>query len=305
MDQLSALRTFMRIAESGTFAKAADSLNLPRATATKLIQDLERHVGAKLLTRTTRRVSVTPEGAAYYERAQRLIAELDDMDMQAGRAGGVIRGRLRVDIGSSLANIILIPSLPDFHCKYPDIDLVLGVSDRPIDLIGEGVDCVVRGGVLADTSLIARRLAELDYVTCATPDYFVRHGIPVRPEDLRSGHTILSYFSSATGKPFPLLFERGNDSVEILGSNTISVNESTAHMTGLVAGLGIGQTFKFAARPHLESGALTQVLAEWSRPRHPLHILYPPSRHLNARLRVFVDWVVERFAEFDDRKLRE
>ncbi|HEY0341280.1 MAG TPA: LysR family transcriptional regulator, partial [Steroidobacteraceae bacterium] len=171
MDQLLALRVFVRIAEAGAFSKAADSLNIPRPTVTKLVQELEAHLGVKLLQRTTRRVTVTAEGAAYYERAVRLVSEVEDMDARAAHTRSQPRGRLRIDIGSSLANLILIPALPNFRARYPDIQIHLGVSDRPIDLIGEGVDCVIRAGVLADSSLMAKRIAELDYITCASPAY--------------------------------------------------------------------------------------------------------------------------------------
>jgi LysR family transcriptional regulator, regulator for bpeEF and oprC len=314
MDQLLALRVFVRIAESGAFSKAADSLNIPRPTVTKLIQDLERHLGAKLLQRTTRRVSVTPEGAAYYERASRLIAELEEMDESAAKARSQPRGRLRVDIGSSLANVILIPALPGFRARYPDIHVDLGVGDRPVDLIGEGVDCVIRGGELADTSLVARRIAHLDYVTCASPLYFGARGVPKHPSELTvhdsgtkgktrvPGHAIVGYFSSLTGKPFPLDFHRGDESLAVEGQTVVAVNESTAHLSALLTGMGIGQTFRFMAAPHLARGKLRTVLDDWTRPRHPLHLVYPSNRHLNSKLRVFADWVTEVFAPFDDRK---
>ena len=316
MDQLAALRMFVRIAESGGFGRAADALDIPRPTATKLVQDLEQHLGVKLLQRTTRQVSVTPEGAAYYERAVRLIAELEDMDEAAARARAQPRGRLRVDIGSSLANLILIPALPGFRARYPDIQLDLGVSDRPLDLIGEGVDCVVRGGVLADTSLVARRIADLDYVTCASPVYLQARGQPAQPADLLApaaarppqdeprlpGHAVVGYFSSLTGKPFPLHFHRdGEAPVVVDTAAAVAVNESTAHLNALLAGLGVGQTFRFMAAPHLAAGRLAEVLTAWRRPRQPLHLVYPSQRHLNAKLRVFADWVVEAFAPFDDR----
>ncbi len=153
-------------------------MNIPRPTVTKLVQDLERHLATKLLHRTTRRVSVTPEGAAYYERATRLIGDLDEMDESAGRARAQPRGRIRVDVGSVLANVILIPALPGFRARHPELHIDLGVGDRPIDLIGEGVDCVIRGGELADTSLVARRIADLDWVTCASPLYLGARGVP-------------------------------------------------------------------------------------------------------------------------------
>jgi DNA-binding transcriptional LysR family regulator len=308
MDQLLALRVFVRIAESGTFARAADSLNVPRPTATKLVQELEAHLGAKLLQRTTRRVSVTPEGAAYYERAVRLVGELDDMDADAQSARAQPKGRLRVDIGSSLANLILLPALPAFRARYPEIQVDLGVSDRPADLIGEGIDCVVRGGELGDTTLVARRVANLDYVTCASPIYLNARGTPQHPSDLLPpadtrvpGHVIAGYFSSLTGRPFALSFQRGDEQVEVRGPVSVGVNESTAHLTALLSGIGLGQTFRFMAAPHLRSGALQAVLSDWTRPRHPLHLMYPSHRHLNAKLRVFADWIVEVFAPFDDR----
>ncbi|MDM0066567.1 LysR substrate-binding domain-containing protein [Variovorax sp. J31P207] len=313
MDQLLALRVFVRIAESGTFSKAADSMNIPRPTVTKLVQDLERHLATKLLHRTTRRVSVTPEGAAYYERATRLIGDLDEMDESASRARAQPRGRIRVDVGSVLANMILIPALPGFRARHPDLHIDLGVSDRPIDLIGEGVDCVIRGGALADTSLVARRIADLDWVTCASPLYLGARGVPKHPSELLPrepaseqdarvpGHAIAGYFSSLTGRAFPLEFRKGDEQILVQGQVVVAVNESTAHLSALLAGVGLGQAFKFMVSPHLQSGRLRTVLDDWRRPRQPLHVVYPSNRHLSAKTRLFVDWVAEVFAPFDDR----
>jgi DNA-binding transcriptional LysR family regulator len=313
MDHVLALKVFVRIAESGGFSKAADGMNMPRATATKLIQDLERHLGAKLLQRTTRRVNVTPEGVAYYERAVRLLADLQDMDEAAARTRMQVRGRLRVDVGSLLANMIVIPALPGLRARYPDLRVDLGVNDRPVDLVGEGVDCAIRGGELADTSLVVRRLADLDWVTVASPVYLGARGVPAHPHDLQApdaavpdsksppGHAVVGYFSSLTGKAFPLAFKKGGERVVVQGDSVVAVNESTAHISALLSGAGLGQTFKFAAAPHLASGRLKQVLPEWTRPRHALHLLYPSKRHLSAKLRAFADWAAEIFAPFDDR----
>ncbi|ARN19943.1 LysR substrate-binding domain-containing protein [Piscinibacter gummiphilus] len=311
MDQLLALRVFVRIAESGAFSKAADAMNIPRPTVTKLVQDLERHLGTRLLQRTTRRVSVTPEGAAYYERATRLIADLQEMDEQAAQSRAQARGRLRVDIGSVLANMILIPALPAFRARHPELHIDLGVSDRPVDLIGEGVDCVIRGGELADTSLVARRIADLDWVTCASPLYLKARGVPKHPSELAArtpqdgdrvpGHAIVGYFSSLTGKAFPLEFHRGDEHLQVAGQAVVAVNESTAHLSALLSGAGLGQAFKFMVHPHANEGRLRTVLDDWTRPRHPLHVVYPASRHLSAKLRLFVDWIAEVFAPFDDR----
>ena len=303
MDQLLALRVFVRIAESGGFSKAADALNIPRPTVTKLVQDLERHLGTPLFQRTTRRVNVTAEGAAYYERATRLLGDLQAMDESVARARAQPRGRIRVDVGSSLANMVLLPALPGFRARYPEIELDLGVSDRPVDLIGEGVDCVIRGGALADSSLIARHLADMAWVTCASPLYLQARGTPKQPEDLlQPGHALAGYFSSLTGKAAPLLFQRGDaPPVTVPGRTAVAVNESTAHLGTLITGLGLGQTYRFMAAPYLQSGQLREVLKDWTRPPTPLHLVYPGNRHLNAKLRVFADWAVELFAGMDAR----
>ncbi len=301
MDQLLALRVFARIADTGTFIRAAESLKMPPSTATKLIKELESHLGVKLLHRTTRKVSVTPEGAAYYERAVRVIGDVDDMDGFVANERAQPKGHLRIDVPSILANTILIPALPTFRSRYPDIEVALGVSDRNIDLIGDSVDCVIRGNPLPASSLVARRIAELDYVTCASPSYVKAHGAPSHPRQLEQRHVIYNNSSPLTGKPFPMLFIRRGEEIKVEGRTMVTVNESTAHMTGLLAGLGVGQTFKYLAEPHFKTGALRRLLKNWGRPRHPIHVMYPPNRHLNAKVRVFVDWAIEMFSEFDDR----
>ncbi len=302
MDQLLALRVFARIADTGTFIRAAESLKLPPSTATKLIKELESHVGVKLLHRTTRKVSVTPEGAAYYERAVRVLGDVDDMDGFVANQRTQPKGQLRIDVPSILANTILVPALHTFRSRYPDIEVSLGVSDRNIDLIGDGVDCVIRGNPLPVSSLIARRIAELDYVTCASPSYVKGYGAPSHPRQLEQRHVIYAYSSPLTGKTSALLFNRGGEEIKIEGRSMVTVNESTAHVTGLLAGLGVGQTFKYFAAPHFKTGALRPLLKSWRRPRHPIHVMYPPNRHLNAKVRVFVDWAVEIFSRFDDRQ---
>lgn len=302
MDQLLAIRTFVRIAEAGSFGKAADQLNIPRSTASKLIQDLEQMLGTRLVQRTTRQATVTPEGAAYYERALRLLGELEEMDAEARRTHAQPRGPLRVDIGSSLANFVLIPALPDFQARYPDIELRLGVSDRQADMVGEGIDCVIRGGALAESSLVARKLCELEFVMCAHRAYAERHGLPAHPLELGEGrHRVVSYFSSLTGRPFDLRFERDGEVVEVQPKSAMAVNESTAHFTALRCGLGLAQNFRHQVQPGLDSGELVLVLPEWRQPRHPLYAMYPQNRHMNAKARVFIDWAIEVFGALDAR----
>jgi DNA-binding transcriptional LysR family regulator len=295
LDQLLALRVFVRIAQAGSFAKAADSLDLPRSSVSKLLQDLEQHLRIKLVERSTRALTITPEGEAYRERAIRLLADLEEMDASATGARASPRGRLRVDVGSSLANLVIIPALPDFHARYPDVELMLGVSDRPVDLIGEGVDCVIRGGALADTSLIARRLCMLNSVTCAAPAYLAAHGVPDHPLDLEARHLAVTYLFPHTGRSLPLQFSRDQETYEIHPKSAASVSESTGHMTALLAGLGVGQVFGFSARAHIAEGRLVPLLRDWSQPTLPIHLVYPATRHQSARLRAFADWAVEIF----------
>lgn len=302
MDQILAIRTFVRVAEAGSFAKAADTLNLPRSSVSKLVQDLEAHLGTKLVERTTRSVTMTIEGVAYHERALRLLADLDDMDGTIAGSRSAPKGKLRVDIGSVLANQILIPALSDFQHHYPDVDLMLGVSDRPVDLVSEGIDCVIRGGALSDSSMKARKLCELDYVLCASPAYLGGLHLPERPDDVAK-HRIVSYFSASSGKRFPLRFQRGEERSEYLSTSSgISVNESTAHLNALLAGLGIGQSFGFLARPHIENGRLIELLPDWKPDNHSLHLVYPADRFPNPRLRAFTQWAERIFEAVDARR---
>ncbi|MRW92501.1 LysR family transcriptional regulator [Duganella sp. FT80W] len=301
MDQLLALRTFVRIAEAGNFSKAADQLTMPRSTASKLLQDLEDHLGTKLIHRTTRTLTVTPEGAQYYERARRLLGDLDDMDAATRHTRAQPKGRLRIDIGSILANQILLPALPQFQAAYPDIELRIGVSDRPTDLISEGIDCVIRGGALADTTLIARKLCEMAFVTCCHASYLAQYGRPSHPADIEQHHRIVGYFSSLTGKVVPLRFTREDQQLEINAHAAVAVNESTAHLSALTTGMGIGQTFRWFVQDMMERGDMVALLEDWQPPRHPLYVMYPPNRHLNATVRVFVDWAVQLFAQVDER----
>lgn len=290
MDHFLALRAFVRIAEAGSFSKAADSMNLPRSSVSKLLQDLEAHLGTKLVERTTRAVTVTHEGAAYRERAVRVLAEIDEMDSTVAGGRVVPKGRLRVDVGSSLANVLVIPALPSFQAAYPDIDLQFGISDRPVDLIGEGVDCVLRTGPLPDnTSLVARKLCELDWVTCAAPAYLVGRALPEVPADLERDHRIVAYFSAETGRTQPLRYLQDGEPMEIVAPPGLSVNESTAHITALLAGLGIGQTYGFMMRQ--EGDALVELLSDFKPKKQVLNLVYPASRFPSQKLRTFSDWI--------------
>jgi DNA-binding transcriptional LysR family regulator len=302
MDQLAAMRAFVRVVEAGTFTRAADALDTPKPTVTKLIQNLEAHLRTRLLNRTTRRVTVTPDGAAYYERAVRILGEIEELDGSMSRSQASPRGKLRVDVGGGFALLLIIPALPAFHARYPDIQIDLGVSDRAADLIGENVDCVLRAGDLTDQSLVARRVGEMRFVTCAAPAYLDRFGAPGHPRDLESDHHVVSYFNARTGRLVPMTFTRLSEragvqeKLEIQGRYIVAVNDGDAYVAAGLTGLGVIQAPVFMVGQHLDAGAVRPVLSDWSPVSRPLHVVYPPNRHLSNRLRVFVDWIVTLFA---------
>ncbi len=300
MDKFSAMQAFVRVVEAGNFTKAADTLELPKPTVTRLIQTLEAHLETKLLNRTTRRVTVTADGAAYYERAARLLQEMDELESNMSRAKATPRGRLRIDVGSSIGERVLIPALPRFHRLYPDIQIDLGVSDRPVDLTAENVDCVLRGGELIDLSLVARRIGDVNFMACATPNYLHDHGVPQHPQQLEEDpHTVIGYFSARTGKRIPYDFNRDGERIEVNGRYIVAVNDSNAFVAAALAGLGIVQAPTFMVQQPLARGELLPILPAWSSSPLPMHVVYPPNRHLSNKLRVFVDWVAELFASDD------
>jgi len=300
MDKLSAMQAFVRVVEAGTFTKAADNMGLPKPTVTRLVQSLEAQLDTLLLNRTTRRVTVTQDGAAYYDRAVRLLSEIDELESSMSRAKSNPRGRLRIDVGSSVAQLLLIPNLADFYARYPHIQIDLGVSDRPVDLISESVDCVLRGGELTDQSLVARRIGEFHLVVCAAPSYLKRNGMPQHPTELESDrHHLVHYFSHRTGRIYPFGFHKDKESLEVVGRHALSVNDSNANLAAGLAGLGVIHTSTFMAAPHFATGALVPILLDWCADTIPIHVVYPPNRHLSAKLRVFVDWVAELFARSD------
>ena len=303
MNQLLAMRAFMRVIDTGSFSRTSDQLGLPRSTVSKLIGDLEAHLGNKLMHRTTRTVAATTEGLAYYEKSTQLLAELDAMDHAMRGQKHKPRGPLRIDAPASFATSLLISALPAFHGEFPDITLALGVSDRPANIVGEGVDCVIRAGDIQEMSMVGRKLVDLHYGTFAAPAYLGRAGTPASPADL-DRHIRLGYFFSASNKPNPLVFERADARIEIEASE-LSTNDGNGLLALLRAGMGIGQHFTRMVQPAIDAGELVPILQEWSRPPMPFHILYPPNRHQNARLTVFVDWLIDTFRDERSGKLRQ
>ena len=290
MDRFNAMLVFTRIVELGGFAKAADSLQMPRASVTVLIKQLEAHLGVQLLHRTTRQVSPTLDGVAYYQRCVLLLADLEE-------AEGLFRssqpkGMLRVEMPAAVGRLVVLPALPEFTDRYPQIELEVGLNDRPVDLIREGVDCVIRGGLTMDDSLVARPLVQMDQVTCASPAYLLAHGVPQSFDDL-SGHQVVEYFSSVSGKRYGLEFQVG-DQVRLPDlPKRLAVNSAEGYLAACVAGYGLVQTPHYHVAQLLREGRLQEVLSDCLPPRLALTALYPQHRQLSPRVRVFVDWLVE------------
>ncbi len=297
MNQLLAIRAFARVVEAGSFTKAADSLDMPNATLSKLVQELETHLGVRLLQRTTRRVSVTPDGQQYYDKTALILRNLEDVDTSFNIARSKPRGSLRIDVGGSTARDVLIPALPEFMALYPDIRIDLGVSDRSVDMVSDNVDCVIRGGALDNSSLVARAIGQAPMVTCATPAYLKQFGVPAYPDELKNGHRLVAYLLAQSGRAMPFRFQRDGEKTEIKVEHRVGVNESNGHMAAGLAGLGIIQTFAYAAKPALKEGALVEILKAWRPAPYPFHVVYPQNRHVSHRLRVFIDWLVETFPQ--------
>lgn len=292
MDRFNAMRVFTRIVELGGFAKAADSLQLPRASVTILIKQLEAHLGVQLLQRTTRHVSPTLDGAAYYQRCVQLLTDLEETEAVFSTRRQNPRGTLSIDMPSGIGSLIVIPALPTFTALYPQIELEIGLNDRPVDLIREGVDCVLRGGPALDEALVARPLAMMEQLTLASPAYLERMGTPSSLEQL-AGHQMVEYISSASGKRFGLEFVLGSELRPVNLSKVVAVNSSAGYFAACEAGYGLIQAPRYHALRQLAEGTLVQVLADVAVPEMALTALYPPHRQLSQRVRVFVDWLVQ------------
>jgi LysR family transcriptional regulator for bpeEF and oprC len=277
-------------------------MKLPKATVSTLIQQLETTLAVKLLHRTTRHVSVTADGAAYYERCLRILSDVREAEESLSRTRLSPSGRLRVDAPTGLAADVIVPALPQFFEQYPDIQLELGCSDRPVDLVEEGVDCAVRGGALGDSSLIARRVGILHFVTCASPAYLERHGRPAHPNDLLQ-HRCVNYFSARTGKIYDWDFTRDGERVQVALPGSIALNDSNAYIAAGIAGLGIVQMANFMMEPMIKDGLFESILDDWISDPLPIHVVYPQNRHLSAKVRVFVEWVAELFSNHPGMRL--
>jgi DNA-binding transcriptional LysR family regulator len=294
VDRFDTMRVFTRVVERRSFTLAADDLGLPRSTVTDAVKQIEARLGVRLLERTTRHVSPTLDGEAFHRRCLSLIAELEDAESAFG--GARPKGLLRVEVQGTLARHFLLPTLPGFFAEYPDIELNMSESDRWIDLIREGVDCVLRFGNLPDSDMIARQVVTLERLTCAAPGYFERYGVPKDPDSLE-GHRMIGLRSLTTGRLRPMEFVMAGSLREIPLPVIMSVTGPESYLATARLGLGLVQVPRFHVEDDLARGTMVQILASCPPPTVPVSLLYPRNRQLSPRVRVFIDWVVRAFAE--------
>lgn len=293
MDRLDRYRIFMQVAEMGSFIKAAHALDLPRATVSAAVQQLEEQVGARLLHRTTRQVSLTADGAQLLERVRPLLAEAEDVEQMFQARTRQATGRLHVDVPSRIARRLLAPALPAFMRRHPGLQLVLGSSDRAIDLVQEGVDCAVRVGTLHDSSLVVRPLGRIALINCASPAYLREHGLPEQPRDLLHGHWSVGYASPRTGRELPWEWSgtNGTDGPQTLAvPSRVVTNNAESYIACCRAGLGLIQIPRYDVQHLLDTGELVEVLPAHRAAPMPVALLYPHRRQRSRRLAVFIDW---------------
>jgi LysR family transcriptional regulator for bpeEF and oprC len=311
MDRLQAMRVFSRVVEVNSFIKAADSLDMPASSVTRAIKELEDHLGVRLLQRTTRHVGLTPDGSLYYDHCRRLLADLDAVESSFPGSTGRPRGKLRVDMTASLARLFVIPAIKKFQQTYPDVELTLTLGDRTVDLIQEGVDCVIRAGIPEDSAtLVARRIAGFEWITCASPSYIEKYGEPKSFSDLRNHHAV-GFLSSRVGRSAHWKFIIDGEERAAQVTERIVVNDTDAYVACGLEGLGLIRAANYMVNPYLRSGRLRRVLSELEAPTVPLSIMYPRTRHLSPTVRVFADWItalirdVEPLWNVQRRPLRE
>jgi DNA-binding transcriptional LysR family regulator len=296
MDRFDAMKAFTRIVECRSFTQAARDLGLPRSSVTDAVKQLEGRLGVRLLQRTTRHVSPTLDGEAYYQRCVALLADLEEAD--AAFVGAQPKGLVRVEVQGTLARRVVLPRLPEFLERYPGIELYMSEGDRFVDLVREGIDCVLRAGEPKDSDMVARRVAMLEEVTCASPAYLAKHGTPESLEALRRGHRMVGFRSSLTGNLIPLEFTVGGQVRYVELPTTMSVNGAETFVAAARLGLGLIQVPRYRLDEDFERGTLVPVLPQYPPTPTPVSLMYPRSRQLTPRVRVFIDWLTQAFAAF-------
>jgi DNA-binding transcriptional LysR family regulator len=294
MDRMDVMRLYTRIVDRGSFTAAAQDLEVPRSTATQVIKELETRLGVRLLQRTTRSVRSTLDGEAYYQRCVAILGEIEDAESAFRDAKP--RGLLRVDVHGTLARHFVLPALPAFLAEYPELQLQMSEGDRLVDLVREGIDCVLRVGDLQDGAMIGRRVAMLMEVTCASPAYLARHAVPATLGDL-DGHIAVAFMSSATGAALPLEFTVEGVLRNLVLPATVTVAAAESYVAAARLGLGLIQVPYYHVAADLAAGTLVEILPQHRPSPTPVSLLYPHRRQLSLRVRVFIDWLAREFAK--------
>ncbi|MBB5606398.1 MULTISPECIES: LysR family transcriptional regulator [unclassified Janthinobacterium] len=292
MDRIQAMQVFLRVVETNSFNKAAETLSMAPSSVTSIIKSLESHLQVRLLHRTTRSLSLTPEGERYYQRSRDILQAIDDTESDLQHRASRPRGRLRVDMPGTVARALVLPRLKEFFALYPDIHLMLGMNDRPMDLVQEGIDCVLRTGELRDSSLVARRLGAFQWITCGAPAYFEAHGEPQSVDQLRE-HQAVQYFSGSTGRISEFHFLQDGKEIAVPMAGQVAVNDTDSYIDCCLHGYGLIQLAAHLVREDLASGKLREVLAGGRRAPVPISLVYPHNRHLSPAVRVFTDWLLD------------
>jgi DNA-binding transcriptional LysR family regulator len=290
-----ALRAFVRVAELASFTKAAESLGLPKGRVSAAVQRLEKQTATQLLHRTTRRVQLTQDGRLFYERSKDVLADLDELQSMFEQQPQSLKGRLRVDMPSGIARDHVIPALPEFLSDHPLLEVELSCTERKVDLIREGFDCVVRVGTLEDPSLVARPLGRLTLVNCASPGYLEAFGTPRTVADL-AHHRLIHYATTFGSKPFGFEYFDGGAYRTVAMHGAVTVNGAEAYSAACVAGLGIIQVPKVGMQKLLASGRLVEVLPEARAEPMPVTLLYAQRRNLSRRVQAFMGWLTATLA---------
>ncbi len=290
MDRIDLFRIFARVVEQASFTRAADTLGIARSSVSAAVQELEGRVGARLLYRTTRKVSPTQDGVAFYERCQRVIADVEDTENLFRQTSARPSGKLRIDVPGRIGRLIVAPALPGFLDDYPEIDIDLGVTDRTVNLVEDGVDCVLRVGSLGDSGLIARPIGRLPLINVASPAYLALHGTPHTPDDLRYQRAI-NYASPSSGRVEDWEWLENGTLHRMQMQGRVTVNSAEAYIACCLAGLGLIQIPAYDVRGHLEAGELVEIMPHHRAEPMPMALLYPHRQHLSRRLQVFADWL--------------
>jgi LysR family transcriptional regulator for bpeEF and oprC len=294
MDRLATMRVFVQVANATSFVRAAEALHLPAASVSRMVQALEAHLKVRLLNRNTRNVTLTDEGRVYYERCSKVLSEIDEMEAMATGTRQGPRGRIKVSISASMAKGVLIPALPDFLSRYPQIDFELAISDRRVNLIETGIDCAIRVGPTTDPSLVVKHIGHVKRITCASPAYLQRYGEPRTIADLAQ-HIGVGYVWDHGGRSRHWEFTIDEQLEPVLMAHTVFVDDADAYLACGLAGLGIVSASEYTLGPAVRSGLLRQILHDYATPPRPVTIVFRPNRHMPQRLRNFIDWYAMQY----------